>query len=79
LTSEFLGHPSDPTAIAGLTARTWFTPTRTGHWEIGCSQLCGLGHHRMKGEHQVADRGGKERWQNAEIEREKLQGRQDRR
>lgn len=27
----------------------WFTPTRTGAWEIVCSQLCGLGHYRMRG------------------------------
>jgi len=28
---------------------TWFTPTKTGHFEIACAQLCGLGHYRMKG------------------------------
>lgn len=33
----------------GLPVRTWFTPTTAGQWEIGCSQLCGLGHYRMKG------------------------------
>jgi cytochrome c oxidase subunit 2 len=27
----------------------WFIPTRTGEYEIACSQLCGLGHYRMKG------------------------------
>jgi len=26
----------------------WFTPTKTGRWEIACSQLCGLAHYRMK-------------------------------
>jgi len=36
-------------AIPGIEQRVWFTPTRTGEWEIACSQLCGLGHYRMRG------------------------------
>lgn len=36
-------------ATPGLLVRTWFTPTTTGRWEITCSQLCGLGHYRMRG------------------------------
>lgn len=36
-------------ATPGMVVRTWFTPTMTGTWEIGCSQLCGLGHYRMRG------------------------------
>jgi len=36
-------------AIPGVEQRLWFTPTRTGEWEIACSQLCGLGHYRMRG------------------------------
>ena len=37
----------------GLPTTTWFTPTATGIWEIGCSQLCGLGHYRMRGVFEV--------------------------
>jgi cytochrome c oxidase subunit 2 len=37
----------------GLPTTTWFTPTTTGTWEIGCSQLCGLGHYRMRGVFEV--------------------------
>jgi cytochrome c oxidase subunit 2 len=37
----------------GLPTTTWFTPTATGTWEIGCSQLCGLGHYRMRGVFEV--------------------------
>ena len=37
----------------GLPSTTWFTPTATGVWEIGCSQLCGLGHYRMRGVFEV--------------------------
>jgi cytochrome c oxidase subunit 2 len=36
-------------ATPGLVARTWFTPRALGRWEIACSQLCGLGHYRMRG------------------------------
>jgi cytochrome c oxidase subunit II len=32
----------------GLPTSTWFTPVATGSWELGCSQLCGLGHYRMR-------------------------------
>jgi len=32
----------------GLPVSTWFTPTLAGSWELGCSQLCGLGHYRMR-------------------------------
>ena len=32
----------------GLPVSTWFTPIATGSWEVGCSQLCGLGHYRMR-------------------------------
>jgi cytochrome c oxidase subunit II len=31
-------------AIPGVEQRLWFMPTKTGEWEIACSQLCGLGH-----------------------------------
>jgi cytochrome c oxidase subunit 2 len=36
-------------AIPGLSIPVWFIPNRTGEWEITCSQLCGLGHFRMRG------------------------------
>ncbi len=36
-------------AVPGLSTRIWFEGTRTGHWEISCAELCGLGHYRMKG------------------------------
>jgi cytochrome c oxidase subunit 2 len=40
-------------ATPGMFARVWFTPTRTGDWEIACSQLCGLGHYRMRASYTV--------------------------
>src|SRR5207249_2959964 len=36
-------------AIPGMQIPVWFVPTRLGEYEIACSQLCGLGHFRMRG------------------------------
>jgi cytochrome c oxidase subunit II len=36
-------------AIPGMTIPVWFIPNRVGEYEITCSQLCGLGHFRMRG------------------------------
>jgi cytochrome c oxidase subunit 2 len=36
-------------AIPGMSIPVWFIPNRTGEYEITCSQLCGLGHFRMRG------------------------------
>jgi cytochrome c oxidase subunit 2 len=36
-------------AIPGMEIPVWFVPTRSGDYEIVCSQLCGLGHYRMRG------------------------------
>ncbi len=33
----------------GMVIPVWFTPTKTGDFEIACAQLCGLGHYRMRG------------------------------
>jgi cytochrome c oxidase subunit 2 len=36
-------------AIPGVETPVWFVPARTGQFDIACSQLCGLGHYRMRG------------------------------
>ena len=36
-------------AVPGLSIPVWFIPNRVGEYEIACSQLCGLGHFRMRG------------------------------
>ncbi len=36
-------------AVPGMTGRLWFSATKTGHYEIACAELCGLGHYRMRG------------------------------
>jgi cytochrome c oxidase subunit II len=35
--------------IPGLSIPVHFTPTMTGKSDLGCAQLCGLGHYRMHG------------------------------
>jgi cytochrome c oxidase subunit II len=56
-------------AVPGMTSRVWFTPIATGDWEIACSQLCGLGHYRMRGEYHVVDQAAWDRWQAEEVAR----------
>jgi cytochrome c oxidase subunit II len=36
-------------AVPGMEIPVWFVPTRPGQYDIACSQLCGLGHYRMRG------------------------------
>jgi cytochrome c oxidase subunit II len=36
-------------AVPGMSIPVWFIPKRIGAYEIACSQLCGLGHFRMRG------------------------------
>lgn len=35
-------------AVPGMQIELWFVPRRAGQFEIACSQLCGLGHYRMR-------------------------------
>lgn len=56
-------------ANPGMTTRTWFTPTQTGAWDIACSQLCGLGHYRMRGEYRVVTPEEWLKWQGEEVAR----------
>jgi len=53
-------------AIPGIVQPVWFTPTRTGQWDIACSQLCGLGHYRMKGVYQIQTAEEYQAWLNEE-------------
>ena len=56
-------------ANPGMTARVWFTPVQSGDWEIACSQLCGLGHYRMRGEYHIVDQAAWDQWQADELAR----------
>jgi len=35
--------------VPGIVTYFWFTPTRTGTFEILCAELCGVGHYTMRG------------------------------
>lgn len=56
-------------ANPGMTSRVWFRPVAKGDWEIACSQLCGLGHYRMRGEYHVVDPAAWDKWQSDELAR----------
>ena len=36
-------------AVPGMEIPVWWEPTEAGNFEVNCSQLCGLGHYRMRG------------------------------
>jgi cytochrome c oxidase subunit 2 len=40
-------------ATPGIVQPVWFTPPEPGEWDIACSQLCGLGHYRMRGVYRI--------------------------
>lgn len=46
----------------GIVQPVWFTPTQTGEWDIACSQLCGLGHFRMRGVYTIQTREQHDAW-----------------
>jgi cytochrome c oxidase subunit 2 len=49
-------------AIPGIVQPVWFTPTVAGAWDIACSQLCGLGHYRMKGIYTIQSQADFDAW-----------------
>lgn len=49
-------------AVPGIAQPVWFTATRTGQWEIACSQLCGLGHYRMRGFYTIQSQAEYDAW-----------------
>ncbi len=56
-------------AVPGRTiAWVWFEPTRTGNFELACSQICGSGHYNMKAPIRVVTQEEFEKWQAGKIE-----------
>jgi cytochrome c oxidase subunit 2 len=49
-------------AIPGMEIPVWFIPTRPGEYEITCSQLCGLGHYRMRGYITIQTQADYDKW-----------------
>lgn len=48
--------------VPGLVTHIWFTPTRTGTFDILCEELCGIGHFAMRGRVVVEEAGAFEAW-----------------
>lgn len=48
--------------VPGMVTYFWFTPTRTGEFEILCAELCGVGHAYMRGFVRVVEEREYEVW-----------------
>jgi cytochrome c oxidase subunit 2 len=49
-------------AVPGMKIQVWFQPTKTGTFELGCAELCGLGHYRMRAVVTVHTQEDYDRW-----------------
>jgi len=48
--------------VPGLVTYFWFTPTRTGTFDVFCEQLCGIAHFAMRGKVIVEDERAFQAW-----------------
>jgi cytochrome c oxidase subunit 2 len=48
--------------IPGMVTYFWFTPTRTGTFDVLCAELCGVGHHIMRGKVMVDNEADYQTW-----------------
>lgn len=48
--------------VPGQVSYIWFTPTRTGTFEILCAELCGVGHPQMRGTVVVQEQSDYQAW-----------------
>jgi len=48
--------------VPGQVSYIWFTPTRTGTFEILCAELCGVGHSHMRGTVVVQEQSDYQAW-----------------
>ena len=49
-------------AVPGMRIPIWFEATRSGEYVLGCAELCGLGHYRMKGVVRVHEASAFDSW-----------------
>jgi cytochrome c oxidase subunit 2 len=49
-------------AVPGMEIKVWFQPTKPGEYELGCAELCGLGHYRMRAVVTVHTQEDYDRW-----------------
>jgi cytochrome c oxidase subunit 2 len=50
--------------VPGLVTYVWFTPTRTGSFDLLCEELCGIGHFAMRGRLVVDEPAAFQAWLN---------------
>ena len=48
--------------VPGMVTSLWFTPTKTGRYDLLCEELCGIAHHAMRGAVIVEDGQDFETW-----------------
>jgi cytochrome c oxidase subunit II len=48
--------------VPGMVSYVWFTPTRTGTFDILCAELCGNGHFNMRGKVVVQEESEYQAW-----------------
>lgn len=52
--------------VPGMITWQWLTPTKVGSYEILCEELCGIGHHTMRGRVVVEEEEDYNAWLNAQ-------------
>lgn len=53
--------------VPGMITYFWFEPTKLGVYEILCAELCGRGHHSMRGEMSILEEEEFKEWLNAQT------------
>jgi cytochrome c oxidase subunit 2 len=58
--------------LPGIVTFYWFTPTRTGDFEVLCAEYCGTGHYAMRGKVLVDEKADYRNWLAKQITHEKM-------
>jgi cytochrome c oxidase subunit 2 len=61
-------------AVPGMTINVWFQATRTGEFEIGCAELCGMGHYKMRARTFVHTPADLEAWMTQQTQQPAAEG-----
>lgn len=48
--------------VPGMVTELWFTPTKTGEFQVICAELCGVGHYSMVGKVVVMEPDAFQKW-----------------
>ncbi|MGJ7513495.1 c-type cytochrome [Pseudomonas baetica] len=53
--------------VPGMVSYFWFTPTKTGRYEVLCAEFCGVGHYNMRGQMIVEEQGAFDQWLSTQL------------